>query len=153
MRVKDRLETIGDTLGASFSTCFPKKRIINTFQRRQSTGGSRNRSAVSRYPDRRARNSAHPVHYKQQLNLIIKCMAALEEPMLTSQAAKGGSCTQGRVNRGRYNHYLLHSAAATSLQQGQGVGNLHLNRTDRLEGVGGESGGWPPQTAMFRKSH
>lgn len=72
-------------------------------------------------------------------------MAALEEPMLTSQTAKGGLCTQGKVNRGRYNHYL-HRAAATSLQQGQGVGNLHLNRTDRL--VGGGEGGLPKQPCI-----
>lgn len=65
-------------------------------------------------------------------------VVALEEAMLTSQTAKGGSCTQGKDNRGRYNHYL-HRATSTSLQQGQGVGNLHLNRTDCRRGVPGVS--------------
>lgn len=64
-------------------------------------------------------------------------MATLEEPLLTGQTAKEGLCTQGRDNRGRYNHYRQRAAAA-SLQQGQGVGNLHLNRTNRLW----RSGGW-----------
>lgn len=68
--------------------------------------------------------------------------------MLTSQTAKGGSCTQGKDNRGRCNHYL-HRAAAASLQEGQGVGNLHLNRTGRLAGWGWGGGHGLPKQPCF----
>lgn len=60
-------------------------------------------------------------------------VVALEEVMLSSQTAKEGSCTQGKDSRGRSNHYI-HRATAASLQQGQGVGNVHLNKTDCLWG-------------------
>lgn len=73
----------------------------------------------------------------QSLKTTIKShyggVAALQEPMLTSQRMRGGLGTQGKDNRGRYNHYL-HKARVTSLQQGQHVGNLHLNRMDDLWG-------------------
>lgn len=73
----------------------------------------------------------------QSLKTTIKShyggVAALQEPMLTSQRMRGGLCTQGKDNRGRYNHYL-HKARVASLQQGQHVGNLHLNRMDDLWG-------------------
>lgn len=75
--------------------------------------------------------------HSQSLKTTIKShyggVAALQEPMLTSQRMRGGLCTQGKDNRGRYDHYL-HKAMVASLQQGQHVGNLHLNRMDNLWG-------------------
>lgn len=98
LRVKDYLET-RRTRRRKFLTCFRNGIVLRRwphqcvrgltakyyriqtarkvsysqhFQRRLSTGGSWNRSAVSQYLDRPARNSAHPGHYKQQLNLIMK---------------------------------------------------------------------------------